>query len=137
MASNARRGTPAVTGNADLDKRLRDAGWSAPMGERLPIQKWTVGAMVVGVLLSTKKLPDSGGKTGGHLFTLAETDDAGDAEKGTRVCYGAPTLLWEILEPIPMGSVLMIRCTGKVPTKRGQDAWTFEVRNKGQRELPF
>jgi hypothetical protein len=78
-----------------------------------------------------KKLPDApDGKQGGHLFVI-EGDD------GQRQCYGAPTLLWEIIEGVPTGTVLRIVCTGKVKTRRGQPAWTFEVRHKGQPALPF
>lgn len=107
----------------DRDERLRRAGWGQSRSERLPIEKWQTGLEVVGTLVSTKKLPDRNGKTGGHIFVI-------DVEDGGRQCYGAPTILWETLETLSAGAEMNILCTGKVPTARGQDAWTFDVRVK-------
>ena len=115
---------------------LKERGWSEPQGERLPISKWEKGRIVQGALGVKKKLPDTidgkGNveKTGGHIFNIALTDDD-DQPTGERLCFGAPTLLWEIIEATPEGTLVWIHCTGQVKTRRGQPAWTFEVRHKG------
>ena len=102
-------------------------GWSKPVNERLPIIKWKAGDVIVGSIISTKQLPDSvdgkgAKKTGGVIFTFQTLD-------GERVCYGAPTILWETLQTLDDGAVLRIECLGKtIATKRGQNAWAFDVR---------
>lgn len=78
---------------------------------------------MTGFLQRLKKLPDRNGKAGGTIFTL-------DLEDGTRVCYGAPTILLEALEGVDIGTEVYIKCTGKVPSSRGQDAWAFDFRTR-------
>jgi hypothetical protein len=123
------------------EEQLRADGWSVPQGERLPIQKWEdwQKRVIEGKLISTKKLPDSDGKAGGILFVIELGSRVSGEWKSTgeRLCFGAATLLWEILEGVPTGTELRIICTGKVKTKRGQPAWTFEVRHRGMPELGF
>ena len=105
-------------------------GWSRPINQRLEIQKWENGVIVVGALISTKKLPDDVDakgnvtKNGGHIFTI-------EPEGEPRVCYGAPTLLWETIESMKLGTEMRIECLGQtIKSKRGQNAWAFDVRTR-------
>lgn len=105
------------------EEQLKKMGFTRASGSRLPIIPWKKGLEVAGKLVFVKKLPDFEGKTGGHLFHL-------ELPSGEVVCYGAPTILWESLSELPLQSLVVIACTGKVKTRRGQDAWTFDVMAK-------
>lgn len=100
-------------------------GWSEPLNARLPIQKWDKGVVVVGALKSHKQLPGDGDKQGGIIFTIV------DSKTGEELCYGAPAILWDTIKGIAFGVVLRIECLGQIiKTRRGQNAWAFDVRVK-------
>lgn len=104
------------------DRALRDQGWGSAQGARLEIEKIDTGEVVVGVYRRWKKLPDKGQKKGGHVIYLEVN--------GVLRCYGARTLLWEIMEGIDLGETVRIECTGTVASDKGNDAYTYEVRVK-------
>ena len=84
----------------ERDARLRKLGWGGTLTDRMQIQKWDAGVEVIGRLERVKKLPDRNGKIGGHIFYV-------DTANG-RECYGAPTVLWEVMEGMPEGTELYI-----------------------------
>lgn len=63
----------------------------------------------------------------GAIVTLEQIDPAGGETQ--RVRYWAPTILANRLQDdFQEGEAILIVCLGKVvPSKRGQNAWGFEV----------
>lgn len=110
------------------EAKLQREGWGANRSQRLEILKWEVGKVVSGKVTTLKKLPDSNEKKGGFIFYI-------ETEEG-RVCYGAPAILHGAMDEIITehggfdGLFWRIECIGKVPSRRGQEAWNFDVRTR-------
>jgi hypothetical protein len=105
------------------DTQLRKEGWSGTLSERMAISKWGPGLEVTGTIIKTKKLPDRNGKTGGHLFYV-------DTENG-RECYGAPAVLFDVLDTLVLPAEVYILCLGKGEATEGKSApWLFDVRTR-------
>lgn len=102
-------------------RRGVDADAPAPGGEEQkgsPIPKWEEGMEVTGGFLGLKSIVTS--------FGPSELCEIGFAD-GSRVTLGAPVVLANRLRGVPYGVTVTIRCTGKEPTKSGNEAWAFRV----------
>lgn len=103
-------------------KNAPDADFTPPAGYELAagtgeIHKWEIGMVVQGALVGMRP---------GNLGTLVDIKD----EEGEIITYGCPTILRNLLEPINKGDDILIYCSGKKASTKGQDTWVFRLYSK-------
>jgi len=126
---------PLATTNAGQeDDEGDDIDWK---DVRLPFWNISIGALLLGEVVDIHR--DVKGKFHNRdcldILLLRDTvvsagkKSTRTAEKGSVVRLEVRAAMGQLADIVEVGDKVKIKCTGKVPTDKGNDAWAFDVKH--------